>query len=261
MSVFPVFNRVKQCRHGQMIYNVNDMFVGRSLDVYGEFSEGEIGLFGELVQPGQSVVEIGANIGAFTVFLAQHVGRQGVVLAIEPQRLVFQTLCANLALNSITNVACFQQASGAQHGSLHVPQLDPLVVNNFGGLALGEYQRGQVVAVVPLDAFNLQRCDFIKIDVEGMEEDVLRGAVETIARCRPIMYVENDRPEKCESLIRYIASLGYRMYWHCPPLFNPSNFLGNPENVFGELLSANLACFHRDAVQRVPAHVQEALPS
>lgn len=62
------------------------------------------------------------------------------------------------------------------------------------------------------------RCDFLKIDVEGMEEDVLKGAVGLLATLSPVLYVENDRKEKSESLIRCIDGLGYNVsvrYKHC----------------------------------------------
>ncbi len=260
MSDLPTFNRLKQCRHGHMLYNVNDAYVGRSFDLYGEYSEGEIDLFRTFVQPEQVVVEVGANIGAITVFLAKHVGPRGLVVAVEPQRLVYQTLCANLALNSIVNALCYQQASGAHAGSIRVPSLDPYVQNNFGALALGQHQQGEVVPLVPVDAFRLQHCHFIKVDVEGMEEEVLRGAANTIARCRPLLYVENDRIEKSDSLVRYIASLGYRMVWHRPPLFNPHNFSGNAENVFANVVSFNMLCLPRDSHPQIPAGAIEVLP-
>jgi hypothetical protein len=83
------FSEVAQCRHGLMLYNKNDMCVGRSLQKYGEFSEREIDLFRDLVGPGGVVVEAGANIGAHTLFLSQSVGTDGIVFAYEPQRLVF----------------------------------------------------------------------------------------------------------------------------------------------------------------------------
>ncbi|MGD9720320.1 MAG: FkbM family methyltransferase [Pirellulales bacterium] len=250
MEPFPAFNRQRACRYGQMLYNTNDMYVGRSLELYGEFSEGEIDLFRQVIHPGNVVIEVGANIGSHTVFLAQQVGRNGLVVAFEPQRIVFQTLCANLALNSITNVVALHQAVGSQSGEIFVPQLDCLKENNFGGLSLGEYNKGEIVSVVQLDCANLPRCDFIKVDVEGMEEDVLRGAAGLIARFQPVMYVENDRQEKSDSLVRYIDSLGYRMAWHRPPLYNPQNFLGNAENIFCrrtgdtviEIVSANMLC-------------------
>ena len=55
------WNRLKDCRHGRMLYNVNDRYIGRSLDLYGEFSEAEVELFRQIVRPGDIVVEVGAN--------------------------------------------------------------------------------------------------------------------------------------------------------------------------------------------------------
>ena len=124
LAEFEAFNRQKACRHGQMLYNIHDTFVGRSLDLYGEYCEAEIEVFRQFIRPGAMVVEVGANIGTHTVFLAQHVTSSGFVVAFEPQRIVFQTLCANLALNNLTNVFCYQQAAGAKPGSLVVPPLD-----------------------------------------------------------------------------------------------------------------------------------------
>jgi FkbM family methyltransferase len=228
--------------------------------VYGEYSEGEVDLFRQCVRPGDVVIEVGANLGAHTVPLAKLVGPQGSVLALEPQRLLFQTLCANLALNNIPNVVCFQEASGAEPGVLFVPTLEPTSANNFGGLALGSFQQGQQVRVTPLDAYALPTCQLIKIDVEGMEEEVLRGARETIGRCQPILYVENDREEKAQSVVRHVAALGYRMYCHFPPLYSARNFLGNSENVFSDKVSKNMLCMHRSSARSVPPGLREVFP-
>ncbi len=251
MSAFPSFNRQKQCRHGLMLYNVHDLYVGRSLDLYGEFSQGEVDLFQQIVKPGQLVVEVGANIGAHTVWLAQTVGPTGTVIAFEPQRIVYQTLCANLALNSLTNVHCLCAAAGKAPGEIVVPPLDYSQTNNYGGLELGGYQQGETVYVVTIDSLKLPRCHFLKIDVEGMEQAVLEGAVQTIAAFAPILYVENDRQHKSAALIRCLDGLGYNLYWHRPPLFNPNNFSGNPENVFSNIVSLNMLCLPRKVPQSV----------
>jgi FkbM family methyltransferase len=240
------FNRLKQCRHGQLVYNINDRYVGRSLDLYGEYSEGEIDLFRQIVRPGSSVLEIGANIGSHTVFLARQVGPHGTVLAFEPQRVVFQTLCANVALGSFMNVLTYQQAVGAAPGSIIVPRIAYHQEGNFGGVALGTHQHGERVPLTTIDQLELSRCNFIKIDVEGMEQDVLAGGTRTIAQFKPVLYLENDKDAKSASLTRYIDSLGYVMYWHLPPLFNPNNFFGNPQNVFQDTISINMLCLHRD---------------
>jgi len=250
--VLPVsFNCLKDCRHGRMLFNQNDLYVGRSLDLYGEFSEGEVVIYRQVLRPGHIVLDVGANIGAHTLFFARQVGPSGKVFAFEPQRIVFQTLCANMALNSITNAWCLLEAAGSEAGVLIVPSLNYQQSGNFGGIALGSSSAGEPVPVVTIDSLNLPSCQLIKIDVEGMEETVLRGAVNTVARFKPILYVENDRPAKSESLIRYIDSLGYAMYWHLPRLYNPQNFLGNSLNVFGEIVSRNMLCFHRSVARHI----------
>ena len=219
-------------RYGKIMYNQLDEFVGRSLRLYGEFSQGEASLFEQIVKPGHVVVEAGANIGAHTVHLAQLAGDKGQVWAFEPQRLVFQLLAGNVALNSLTNVRCLQKCLGdGGEKSLLVPVLDVNAVNNWGGLELGACNEGEPVEVVTVDSLDLPRCDFFKIDVEGMELKVLRGAERTVRKHRPVIYVEADRPDKNPALFAYLRSLDYRLYWHCPPLYNPDNYFRNPENV------------------------------
>jgi FkbM family methyltransferase len=260
LDTFEPYNRQKGCRYGQMLYNIHDMYIGRSLDLYGEYSEGEVEVFRQIVQPGHVVIEVGANLGAHTVFLAQQVGLAGLVLAFEPQRLIFQTMCANLALNNLPNVLAMQQAAGTEPGFLKIPVLDYRRENNFGGLALGSYQVGEEVPVTTIDTFNLQRCAFIKIDVEGMELNVLRGAARTIERLKPILYVENDQQDKSDALVRYIDSIGYNMYWHRPYYFSPNNFFANTHNVFPNIVSLNMLCVHKSVPQDLNNFEPVAVP-
>lgn len=236
----PEFNRSKSCRFGTMLYNVNDQYVGRSLDLFGEYSWGESDFFRQIVRRGDVVVDVGANIGAHTLQFAQLTAPTGRVYAFEPQRLAFQVLCANMALNSVTNAYCFQQAAGRELGWVSVPFMDPIRPANFGGLSLVAASRGDRVPVTTVDALELTACRLIKVDVEGMELDVLRGALETIRRTRPILYVENDREARSDDLLRFIAALDYDLFWHRPPLYNPQNFAGNAENVFKGIISINV---------------------
>jgi FkbM family methyltransferase len=242
MRAIGTFNRLRQCRHGMMLYNFHDLYIGRSLETYGEFSQGETDLFAQLVRPGQTVLDVGANIGAHTVFFAQAVGPSGSVFAFEPQRIVYQTLCGNLALNSLTNTHCFHAAVGSTPGRILLPVPNYGRPNNFGGFTVEGHRQGESVPLLTIDSLKLPRCDFIKIDVEGMEQAVLAGAVETIAKFKPVLYVENDREAKSAALIRFIDELGYHMYWHRPLLFNPNNFAGCRENIFGPIISLNMLC-------------------
>jgi FkbM family methyltransferase len=234
------FNALIQSRHGYTLFNRNDIYIGRSLQLYGEYSENEIALLRQFLEEGNTVVEVGANIGAHTLPLAKIVGARGVVHAFEPQRIVFQALCANMALNSLDQVYCHQAAVGAEPGHILVPRLDYSAQNNFGGLGLGQYDTGENVPLMTVDQLDLEACHLMKIDVEGMERSVLRGAEATIAEHRPILYLENDRQEHSAALIKDILALQYRLFWHLPSLFNPNNYFHHQNNVFGRIVSVNM---------------------
>ena len=233
----------------------------QSLHNYGEFSQGEVDLFAQVVQPGDVVIEVGANIGCHTVWFAKAVTPGGMVIAFEPQRLVYQLLCANIALNSIPNAMCLQMALGRETGTLTVPVMDPTMPGNYGGLSIEGHTQGEPVPVVRLDTYNVPRCKLIKVDVEGMEKVVLEGATGLLTRFRPLLYVENDRKDRSDELIRYIDSLGYDMYWHLPPLFNPANFAQNATNIFGNIVSLNMLCIPKEAKSNLQGFRKVEVPA
>lgn len=245
------FNVISKCKYGQMIYNKHDIYIGKSLAYYGEYSDGEVDVFRQILQEGHVVVEAGANIGAHTVPLAQLVGDAGQVYAFEPQRRVFQVLNGNIAINSLRNVFCLQKALSDKSGNLLVPILSTEVSNNFGALELGEWTYGEEVDVTTIDSMKLSSCRLIKIDVEGMELNVLRGARETIKKLKPVLYVEIDRAEKTKEIISYVDKLGYDMYMNEVPLYNKNNFNGKEDDIFlGEkgaiCVSKNMLCIPKN---------------
>ena len=244
VSILPpeCFNGLTICRHGPMLYNRNDRYVGASLRKYGEFSPGESPVFRAFLLPGSVVVEVGSNIGAHTVELSRLVTPGGVVHAFEPQRVVFQTMCANLALNGCANVFAHQAAVGDKEGEILVPFIPPTIPNNFGGLSLQGTTQGEPVPLRTLDSLGLAACRFLKLDCEGMEVEALRGGANMIRALRPIIYVENDRQDRSAELINLLRSWQYQLYWHFPPLFPQENFAGDAENIFDNLVSLNMVC-------------------
>lgn len=84
--------KLKDVRHGRYLFNPNDTYIGRSLDFYGEWSDAEIWLFGQIARPGDTVPEAGANIGSHTAWLSRTVAH-GQVFAFEPARHTHQLLC------------------------------------------------------------------------------------------------------------------------------------------------------------------------
>jgi FkbM family methyltransferase len=230
-------------RDGQMLALAGDRFITPCLEAYGELSPAERALLVQMIKPGMTVVEVGANMGAFTLAMAKAC-HPGPLYAFEPQQRIFQILCANLAMNGIENVIASPDACGRAPGRATIPPLDYAAQGNFGGVSLAPADRpGQSVRVMPLDELALPACGVIKVDVEGFEIEVIEGARETIARCRPLLYVENDRPEHHDALIRLIHALGYRLFWHTPPLASPQNFNGLQRLIFDRnYLSKNMVC-------------------
>ncbi len=246
------FNRLSKSKNGVLLYNKNDMYIGQSIEKYGEFSELEAKLFEQICKDKDIVFEVGANIGAHTVSLSKLV-KNGFVFAFEPQRMVFQNLCANIALNSLSNVFTFQEAVSDENGKILIPECDFSKVNNFGGINIEDSKRGTPVNKIKLDNFvnKIDRLKLLKIDVEGMEIGVIRGAKELIKKFKPIIYVENDRQQHSKNLIELLWSLDYKMYWHLPRLYNENNYLKNKENIFGNIVSVNMLCIHKDSLIKI----------
>lgn len=234
------FNQLTKGRDGYYLYNRHDVFIGRAIERYGEYGGLEAQVLAQLCGAGAVVVDAGANIGAHTLMFARRVGPAGFVMAFEPQPVVFQTLCANMALNSISNVECVHAALGAEPGEVVVPALDYAQEGNFGSFSIEASATGRRVRRTTLDACGLAGVHLIKVDVEGMEQAVLEGGRALIERSRPVIYIENDRQDRSEALIRYLWSLRYRLYWHLPALYNPANFRGDPVNVYERIVSVNM---------------------
>lgn len=226
--------------NGPMLVNDLDPFVGPLLMKCGEFSRGEAELMRGIVKPGWVVADIGANIGAHTLLLSRLVGPTGTVYAFEPQRLLFQMLCANVALNSMDNVMAQQCAIGAEAREIRIRSMDQNIRQNFGGTALALLEGGdEPVQIKPFDV----PCNFLKIDVEGMETEVLKGAADMIREYKPFIFVENETEERALELIDTVWSLGYEPRWWITPLFDPDNPKGCKENIFGQHVSTfNMAC-------------------
>jgi FkbM family methyltransferase len=215
-----------------MLYLAADTVIGRALELYGEFAESENRYMTQLLQPGETAVDIGANIGTVTLPLARRVGPSGRIVAFEPQRIVFQHLCANVALNGLSNVDTRCAAVGAESGVVRIPALQPEFGANFGSIQLSADDSGEAVPMVKLDDLDLPHCALIKIDVEEMEAEVLAGGQETIARHRPVIYLEAKSGENTRASLSWLRDRGYILYWHFAYFYEARNFRQNDENVF-----------------------------
>ena len=258
------YNRLVKARYGYVLYNSNDIVVGRSIEYYGEYFESEVDVFRSIVRPNDAVIDVGSNIGTHALALARIVGPNGCVLAVEPQRLVFQILCANAAINSLENIECLHGGLSDKTGTMDIGDVSLSRPNNFGGIPLGAVVGNMRTPVYRLDDYyRRDRLRLIKVDVEGMEFAVIRGAEKTIAKFRPALYVENDRVEKSEELLRLLEHLSYNCYWHFPVFHNHNNFFGATERIHQQRFidkgdrfecigfAVNLFCFPKNSAVTV----------
>jgi FkbM family methyltransferase len=174
---------------------------------------------------GVIVMDCGANIGVHTVAWAKGMAGWGQVLAIEAQERIYYALAGNIAINNCFNARALHAAVGATDGVLRVPTPDYLRPSSFGSLELRQSatnefigqdvdyseERLQPIRMMTIDSLNLARLDMIKIDVEGMESDVLDGAKATLEKCLPIIIVERIKSQQ-QAITQALASYGYEWF-------------------------------------------------
>jgi FkbM family methyltransferase len=270
--------RIVRGRYGMIAYWDADLVIGASVAAYGEWFESEVEVFRAYCGPGDTVVDVGANIGTHTMALASIVGSRGQVVSIEPQRPMHMLVCANAVMNGYLQVEPHRVAAGARTNTMRCGVPNYRKPSSFGGYdmrgsaaAAANADIAETIRIVPLDSLLHESLSLrlIKIDVEGSERDVVTGAARIIARRRPVLYIENDRIEHSRDLIQTIRALGYRLYWHIPAFFNPKNFAGRTDNIHpvgmfrveGRLwvngVSLNLLCIAAERDLPVPSDAIE----
>jgi FkbM family methyltransferase len=236
--------RKVESRWGTCHYFGKDEYVGRSVHNYGEYNPDETEKIIELAVPGKVCLDIGANIGCISQALLRCGFR---VHAFEPQPEIHKLLAMNMSASG-GEFTHHNIALGSAAGTAEMPKVYYSAKGNFGGLGLGSKSLygSYNVPVETLDSYAFNNVGFIKIDVEGFEEEVLRGAVDTILRDKPILYIEDDRIEKRTGLRNFIKSLGYTYEMHQPTLYREENFFGLKKNIWApkNYASHNLICRH-----------------
>ena len=184
--------------------------------------------FEKYAKKGSTVLDIGAHIGIHTLRLSKVVGDEGRVHSFEPQSKIYQELLANLNLNKVGNVRAHFVAVGDQNKriSMNLPGFE-----NEGATGIGE--GGNRVELRTIDSFHLNDVSFMKIDVEGFEIPVLKGAEQTIRRNNlPVIIIELwqhniEQQQQSKEAVSLLKSYGYRKI--IPLSHGIDNFLVLPE--------------------------------
>jgi len=148
---------------------------------------------------GSIIVDGGCNAGFFTIPVAHLTqGRNIRIIAFEPQRQLFQATAGSLALNGYDHVFLHNVGLGEEPGIAQLPAIDYGVAQDFGTVQLSDettvdedgWMNDRVVDITSIDAMELPGLDFFKLDVEGYEVPALNGAINTIKKYRPWLWVE-----------------------------------------------------------------------
>jgi FkbM family methyltransferase len=227
--------------HGTMILNRFDQVIAPGVTPFGagyqllnnaSYDPQEVVLMLQVLElrhkyhgDGLVAVDCGANLGVHTIEWAKHMTEWGVVIAFEAQERIYYALAGNIAINNCFNARAINAAVSNRSGAMKIPQPNYLAHASFGSLELKKIERTEFIGqeinysedklvdvpMVHLDSFNFPRLDLLKIDVEGMELEVIEGAARCISEKRPIMLVEALKTDAAALRAR-IESFGYVVY-------------------------------------------------
>jgi len=198
--------------------------VDRRILATGRWSDGVWKLIEAHLEDDSVLIDVGAHIGSMTLRAAKRVS-SGTVVAVEPNPITARRLRENIAASGAENVHVEEKACGREHGTLDLyagPSANSGATSFSKSLVMEHSSDGETkftVEVVPLDeiveALGLSRVDVVKIDTEGAEVQVLRGALETLERFRPVLVLETidghmkNLGDSLEVLEKILTEAGY----------------------------------------------------
>jgi protein O-GlcNAc transferase len=220
-----------------------------------DWFEDEIKFLRRLLQPGQKVIDIGANYGVYTLSMAQTVGPSGCVWAFEPASSTAKLLAQGIAINGFAHIVLERSALSSTCGTAQ------LALNENSELNALVYDKpsmsaSETVHIVTLDecrkSYGWQDIEFVKIDAEGEEANILKGGERFFAELSPLVQYEIKAGTDLHmELVQNFAALGYNSYRLVPglDLLVPFDVELPPD---GYLL--NLFCCKQDRVEQLAAH-------
>lgn len=232
--------------HGKFIVDITEL-IGNFLLLLNEFAPLEINIMKKLLKSDSNIIEIGANIGTHTIPIAKHI-TNGIVYSFEPQNIIYKQLNTNLFINQVFNVKTFNYGVGNKDETLFYTPAK----FNTGEVALSK-SGSHSVKVKPLTCLKYPTIDLIKIDVEGMGLDVLKGIETIIQRDKPSIFIEY-RLETIKEMMQFLKPYDYNIYLANYSLLQYPN-LSNVKNIhlgFANMGDYNLIAVHSNKINEFP---------
>ncbi len=229
MEYFDKNLKIVDTKFGKIVININDEFIGKSFLYQNYWAEDEIVGISKVLELLLKTKEkiffydVGANIGTHSLALSNIFKNKIFIRAFEAQSNMFKMFQKTIEINKINNIKLYLNAVSDKNDELIKIELpDYTKLNNFGALELhkpfknstnfklkksGIYEN---VKTIKLDSFD-ENVDFIKIDIEGMEDLAISGAKNLINKFRPILYIELLKTNN-QDIVNFFKKIEYRIY-------------------------------------------------
>lgn len=230
-----------------MCYYKNDQVFADSLRNGKIYEQGLVlNKLSDYIRHSKVIFDIGAHAGSHTV-LYKYINPDAEIYCFEPQKRMFEILKHNVEQNSFNKVYLANKAVGHANMrfTMNASSVDGENANrqivygddnryNIGGLQVGK--GGEEIEIVTLDSLGIEKIDFMKIDVEGFEPLVIKGGLQTIQQCRPIISFEHNHKVISKSILKEIGAEGinsaesylYDMKYKITKLDDQGNYLALP---------------------------------
>lgn len=180
-------------------------------------------LFNEHIKPKTTVIDVGSHIGLHSIAMLKCLNNTGKLVSFEPQVFLHNILTKNLeSRGSLTDISILNKAASDTFGNCYIEKLDYSTMKNPGGVTikLESFNGADSVEKITIDSLSLENVSLIKIDAEGHEFSVIKGAEETILKNKPVIIVEilggvyrcdatDEENEKINSVIQLLTNYGY----------------------------------------------------
>ena len=231
--------QIVNTRYGSFELIENDNLICRSLEIYGEWAKNELDVISHFIHKKDHILDVGAFIGTHTAAFSSFVGSEGKVYSFEPIEYIFNILSKNIQRNHFENTILYNVALGFEENIISAPIIDFNKTANYGTYSFKnetelKEQSSNNIKIESIDKYNFKKVDFIKIDVEGMEYDVLKGGIKTIQYYRPYIFSEANSLEDSIAVLNLSRDINYKSYGLLTSAYCKNNFKENKTNIFDE---------------------------
>lgn len=210
----------KMIQGSKMILDLNDIGISRELATYGVHEKNSTAEVKKIITPGMQILEVGANIGYYALLETRLAGPMGHLYAMEPSPYNFDLLTENLNLNGLKNYDLYKLAAGATAGKA------PFLLSGRSNLSTfveREDLTGEEVEVDVVrldDMFKDKKVDFIRMDVEGYEGEILRGAENILSSNQKPKYffievhseLLHKKNSSARDIVEFLGKYGYEIH-------------------------------------------------